>query len=149
MVVMWITRYHDAPILHYGKNPSRLSLIAKGSSATYNVGIDGILFMTASHLILRGWRGWIHKVTLTGLDLNSLYYYVVGQSNNQSEKFHFRTPTVPISPNATVSFAVVADMGTTIPMGWYVTDRIVSANKKTPFAMVIHAGKQSKHHISF
>jgi hypothetical protein len=77
---------------------------------------------------------------LTGLDLNTRYYYVVGQSDNQSDKFFFQTPTVPIAPNATVSFAIVADMGTTIPMGWYVTDRIVDANSQNPFAMVIHAG---------
>eukprot|EP01127_Copromyxa_protea_P014267 TRINITY_DN3940_c0_g1_i2.p1 TRINITY_DN3940_c0_g1~~TRINITY_DN3940_c0_g1_i2.p1 ORF type:complete len:311 (+),score=41.75 TRINITY_DN3940_c0_g1_i2:2-934(+) len=127
MVVMWVTRDHDASVVQYGKDPQSLSLSENGTSATYNVGMDG-------------WRGWVHKVTLTGLDANSLYYYVVGQSDNQSIQFHFRTPSVPVSPDATVSFAIVADMGTTIPMGWYVTDRIVEAHKKKPFSMVIHAG---------
>lgn len=101
--------------------------------------VHSILFPSKT----QGWHGWVHKVTLTGLDLNSLYYYVVGQPDNQSDRFFFRTPTVPLSPNATTSFAVVADMGTTIPMGWYVTDRIVKANSKNPFAMVIHAGNLS------
>lgn len=98
------------------------------------------LFMLEITKQRTGWHGWIHKVTLTGLELDSVYHYVVGQPDNESDPFFFRTPTVPLAPNATLLFSVVADMGTTIPMGWYVTDRMVKANAENPFAMVIHAG---------
>lgn len=41
MVVMWVTRDRDASLVKYGKDSKSLTMTAKGTSATYNVGIDG------------------------------------------------------------------------------------------------------------
>lgn len=49
MVVMWITRDHDATVMRYGKNAKDLSLTAKGTSTTYNVGIDGLAFYVGNN----------------------------------------------------------------------------------------------------
>jgi hypothetical protein len=40
-----------------------------------------------------------------------------------------------------LNIAVVADMGTAIPMGWAVTDQMVTQNKIRPFDLTLHVGK--------
>jgi len=49
-------------------------------------------------------------------------------------------PQLPVPASDTYIFAIVADMGTYIPMGWAVTDQLVYDNQLYNFSMVLHAG---------
>lgn len=57
----------------------------------------------------------------TSAKLNAVrYYYVVGPSSNPSQEFTFLSAPGPSDQIYNYStFAVVADMGTVIPAGWY------------------------------
>jgi len=99
-----------------------------GTYDTYDVGVDG-------------WSGWIHTVLLTSLETSTTYYYIVGGENDWSYEFNFTTaPSIPIPANHELNFAIVADMGTYIPMGYAVIDQIVYYNSNSAFNMILHAG---------
>lgn len=45
MLVQWVTRNRDQSIVHYGTVSGQYPYSNSGYSATYNVGIDGILIL--------------------------------------------------------------------------------------------------------
>ena len=79
---------------------------------------------------------------MEGLTPNTQYFYKAGSNGGDwSDEFTFATPPLPVDQqNTRFVFAVVADMGTTIPMGWAVTDQMVGDNQEDPFSLVVHAG---------
>lgn len=127
MVVKWVTRGAVATTVQYGTTSGKYSSSKDGTRATYNVGVDG-------------WHGWVHTVTLTGLSTATRYYYRVGTDGSWSKEFTFLTATPGPVPTQSLTFAVVADQGTVIPLGWAVTKQIIEDAKKEPYALVLHAG---------
>ena len=79
MVIGWITAETDAEsVVYYGtKAGGPYSLSATGSSDSYTYG--------------QYTSGLIHHVTLTGLKLNTPYYYVVGATGAQSDEAAFNS----------------------------------------------------------
>jgi len=79
---------------------------------------------------------------LNNLEPSVKYFYICGNHEGYwSQEFSFRTPPIPENQqNSHFTFAVMGDMGTTIPMGWAVTDQMVDDNKIDHFNMVIHVG---------
>jgi len=129
MVVMWVTKdLYQTPAVQYGTSSGSYTNVQNGTYTTYDVGVDG-------------WDGWIYKTILAGLQPATQYYYICGSEDNWSSEYSFVTaPQVPVSPSSTYVHAIVADMGTVIPVGWAVTDQIVNDFQSIPFSMVLHAG---------
>jgi len=129
MVVMWVTRDPVDTVVKYGLTSGAYSSSMTGTRDTYDVGVFG-------------WSGWIHKVILTNLQPDTTYYYICGNLGGYwSDEFSFVTPPVSIGQKDNqFIFAVMGDMGTTIPMGWAVTDQMVDDSQVTPFNLVIHVG---------
>jgi predicted MPP superfamily phosphohydrolase len=128
MVVMWVTRDKLPSVVEYGLLPDILMNTAVGTAATYTAGIDG-------------WRGWIHTVKLTGLSPRTRYFYRVGSKDNWSQTFSFiSSPPNSNNRDESLNIAVVADMGTVIPMGWAVTDQMVRQNKIRRIDLTLHIG---------
>eukprot|EP01130_Rhizamoeba_saxonica_P001709 TRINITY_DN11571_c0_g1_i1.p1 TRINITY_DN11571_c0_g1~~TRINITY_DN11571_c0_g1_i1.p1 ORF type:complete len:511 (-),score=111.60 TRINITY_DN11571_c0_g1_i1:53-1444(-) len=95
MGVTWITRNKDAASLVYGTNATSLTKEVTGVTKTYT---DG------------GWAGFVHHVTINGLEKDTQYFYRVGKGNLVSEVFSFRTEH-PVSNSRPVRIAVIGDMG--------------------------------------
>jgi len=130
MVVMWVTSGQDLPpTVQYGLQSGKYDSSTTGTAATYDVGVDG-------------WDGWISQVKLTGLSLNTKYYYRVGTPTTYwSDEFSFTTTKADADvPTSRDVIAVVADQGTYIPMGFEVINQMVAFHAQDPFSLVVHAG---------
>jgi len=130
MVVMWVTSDKDLPpTVQYGLQSGKYDSSTTGTATTYDVGLDG-------------WDGWISQVKLTGLSLNTKYYYRVGTPTTYwSDEFSFTTTKADADvPTSRDVVAVVADQGTYIPMGFEVIDQMVAFHAQDPFSLVVHAG---------
>jgi hypothetical protein len=127
MVVMWVTAEIQDSVVKYGLNSQNYVFSANGTLSTYDVGVDG-------------WKGYVHTVMLTGLQPSTKYYYIAGSvnQNNWSQEFSFTT--APDTNTGKHVFAVMGDMGTTIPMGWAVTNQMVTDNEKYHFGAILHVG---------
>jgi len=126
--VTWVTRDQLPSSVQYGQTTGGPYLnSANGTTFTYNVGVDG-------------WNGWIHQVTVTELSTSTTYFYICGSAENWSDEFSFTTGPSKPSPTQVYKFAVMGDMGTTIPMGWAVTDQMIDDNENLHFNLVIHVG---------
>jgi hypothetical protein len=111
MLVKWVTTKGNYLLLlssddststvQYGISSGNYTSATSGTTTTYNVGIDG-------------WDGLVHRVLLTGLSPSTKYYYICGGSD-MSDEFTFTTAPL-IGIETPQNIAVVADMGTTIPM---------------------------------
>lgn len=126
MVVMWVTKDAVNSSVLYGITSGQLTMVETGTHTTYDVGVDG-------------WSGWIHTVLLKNLKPDHQYYYKCVSGQYSSQEFSFTTAPVPSTVSKYV-FAVVADMGTVIPMGWAVTDQVTADNEEYNFSFVLHAG---------
>lgn len=125
MVVMWITSVESVnSTVEYGLNS--LTLSANGTSDTYNAGVFG-------------WSGRIHKVILKGLGRGQTYQYRVGDAvqGAWSDLYWFRTEAAN-QQNAKI--AVFGDMGTTIPLGFEVTDQMIGDDASIHFDLITHVG---------
>jgi len=125
MLVMWVTREKTDSVVKYGLNSQSYTFSANGTISTYNCGVDG-------------WSGWIHTVFLKNLSPSTTYYYIVGSEDDWSDEYHFKT--VSQEPAENLVFATMGDMGTFIPMGWAVTDRMIDGNRLYNFTAVLHLG---------
>eukprot|EP01116_Phalansterium_solitarium_P008088 TRINITY_DN2134_c0_g1_i1.p2 TRINITY_DN2134_c0_g1~~TRINITY_DN2134_c0_g1_i1.p2 ORF type:complete len:528 (-),score=174.99 TRINITY_DN2134_c0_g1_i1:190-1668(-) len=128
MVVMWVTRdVTKTTTVRYGTKSGVYGSSAAGTYDTYNAGVFG-------------WKGWVHTVSLSGLQTSTRYFYQAGTDGDWSQEFSFVTGSATPNPSDTLTYAVVADMGTRIPMGYAVTNQIIADTKKEQYALVIHAG---------
>eukprot|EP01121_Diplochlamys_sp_Union-15-3_P003024 TRINITY_DN1285_c0_g1_i1.p1 TRINITY_DN1285_c0_g1~~TRINITY_DN1285_c0_g1_i1.p1 ORF type:complete len:505 (+),score=80.78 TRINITY_DN1285_c0_g1_i1:262-1776(+) len=129
MVVMWITRDKLNSVVQYGTTSKHYNMNATGTISTYSAGIDG-------------WTGWIHTVILENLEPFTKYYYICGNTDNWSTEYSFTTAPTDPSSEAFHSniFAVAADMGTYIPMGWAVAERMEEDNLSRKFSLALHIG---------
>jgi len=108
-----------------GTTPGSYTTSFSGYTTTYDVGI------------LDGWHKYIHVVKATALSPATKYYYKCGDKlAGYSPEFSFTTPP-PVGPTA---YALVADMGTYIPLGWAVAKQLAEDHQKYNFSLVIHAG---------
>jgi len=80
----------------------------------------------------------LHKVRLSGLELNTVYYYQVGDASEEwSNVYKFKT----YAPNAdVVKYGVYGDMGTFMLLGYLVAERIIYDMKTVPLDMIVHVG---------
>ena len=89
-----------------------------------------------------GWIGWLYTAVLTGLEPgSSLTYVCVTQDgvNASSASMTLKVPP-PTSRDTPVSFATFGDMGTAIPFGYKVTDKLAEEQKTNPVDFVFHQG---------
>lgn len=99
MAVMWTTLQEtDSHRVQYGVSEDNLNCSSDGANDTYT---------------LFGWRGQLHRATMTGLSPGTTYYYKVGDgSRGSSPVFSFRTLASDAgSVNTPLRVASVADMG--------------------------------------
>jgi len=92
MSVSWFTHQFTSSVVQYGLDADKLDQVSKGSSMQYLVEY-----------------GYHHRVVLSNLVANSVYYYRVGNHSIWSDVFHFRA--APNSPDALLSISVFGDLG--------------------------------------
>lgn len=85
----------------------------------------------------RGWIGLVHTAVVTGLEQGHHYVYHVEANGQSSEMLSFQAAP---SPSEKVAFATFGDMGTVIPAGWWVTQKLIQEQKQRPVSLVFHQG---------
>jgi len=129
IVVVWVTfAQTNASIVEYGMDSNNYERRATGQIYTYNAGFFG-------------WDGWLHACRLTGLQLDSIYYYRVGDGVNWSPQFHFRSPPGYSKPGQRI--LIFGDMGTVMPFGFVVTNAMTSAHNLDSYDLAVHLGDVS------
>ena len=98
MVIGWVTAETDAQsVVYYGtKSGGPYSLSATGAADSYTYG--------------KYTSGLIHHVTLTGLNLNTPYYYVCGAAGAQSAEAAFNSSR-GVGAVYPYTLAAIADLG--------------------------------------
>ena len=76
-----------------------------------------------------GWRGALYSAVMAPLQPGTAYAYTVGTPADVSDA---RTITLPPPGGAHARFAFAADMGTIVPLGWAVADRLVEDHLAGP-----------------
>eukprot|EP00698_Gefionella_okellyi_P004933 TRINITY_DN14556_c0_g1_i1.p1 TRINITY_DN14556_c0_g1~~TRINITY_DN14556_c0_g1_i1.p1 ORF type:complete len:503 (-),score=73.79 TRINITY_DN14556_c0_g1_i1:44-1552(-) len=122
MIVVWVTGDPTDSVVQVGLSDGQYTQSVTGSRHTYTAG---------------DWKGWIHKVTLTGLVRGNRYHYRVGDGSNWSADYNFRTESPTPQPGI---IATYGDMGTTIPEGFLVARQIAEDHQKYHFDAVLHNG---------
>lgn len=84
-----------------------------------------------------GWTGLVHTAVVTGLEHGKTYEYQVEAFGKTSAPSTFKS--APSSSDPLV-FATFGDMGTIIPMGFWVTDKLIKEQKIRPLDMIFHQG---------
>ncbi|KJE95760.1 hypothetical protein CAOG_06175 [Capsaspora owczarzaki ATCC 30864] len=125
-VVSWVTAYTADTIVQYGSSASALTQEAKGDETTYR---------TSTTLLARTLH--LHDVLLSGLQLNSRYYYRVGDSvSGWSEVFYFDTK-IDV-PNTPVDIIIYGDMG--VSNSNQTRDLLVDEIQAGFSSLIIHTG---------
>jgi hypothetical protein len=93
-------------------NSSAPHSYAKAKAITYSAGIGG-------------WNpnGTIYSAVMINLTSGVEYSYIVGSLSAQSTERSFSLPPSP-SATSNLRMALIADMGTIVPLGWAVADRL-------------------------
>jgi len=93
MTVTWNTASDNASEVHYGTSSGSYSGVETGSSAPAPAPL-----------------GYVHEVTLTGLDPDTVYYYIAGNaSDGFSAEYSFVTRPVPDPVCGSFNFVFLAD----------------------------------------
>eukprot|EP01139_Manchomonas_bermudensis_P018992 Amastigsp_a676288_29.p1 type:complete len:534 gc:universal Amastigsp_a676288_29:310-1911(+) len=95
MVVMWTTFANTSSLVRFGASPNALTETAEGLTLTY----------TAA-----GWQGTLHRVLVDDLSPGTKYFYSVGDGQNMSAVFHFKTAPAPNAARG-INMLLVGDMG--------------------------------------
>lgn len=92
--------------------PNASSSFAPATASTYSAGESG-------------WRGWIYTSVMSGLTPGGRYAYTVGggAGGGTTDVRGISAPPAP-APDARLRVAMAADMGTIVPLGWAVADRL-------------------------
>ncbi|XP_078149038.1 purple acid phosphatase 2-like isoform X1 [Carex rostrata] len=112
VIVSWVTP--DAPgsnTVKYGKSKNNLHLSAEGDVRQYT-------FYNYT-------SGYIHHCLLTNLEIDSTYYYAVGE-NCTVRQFSFKTPPA-LGPDVPYTFGLIGDLGQT-----YDSNSTLSHYKENP-----------------
>ncbi len=88
---------------------SNATASAPASASTYSAG-EG------------GWSGALYSAVMSPLEIGTVYAYTVGTLADVSDA---RTFSLPPRAGAPARLAFAADMGTIVPLGWAVADRLV------------------------
>lgn len=96
-----------------------------------------------------GWGGWLYTAIMAPLDHGVTYAYTVGGGGHDTDARSFALPPA-VAPDAALRVAVTADMGTIVPMGWAVADRLAQDHLEGParFHAVLLAGDLSYATVS-
>lgn len=142
MAVMWVTMgpTNGSAVSWWpaagGPQPPPSPPTAPAQTRTYTAG-------------LFGWSGTNYVATMTGLTPGVRYTYTVGSGPSGGAGWSmprsFLAPAPP-GPTATTRVAVLADMGTIVPLGWAVADRLISEHTlgpAGPFNMTMISGDLS------
>ena len=97
MVVTWTTFNQTDSVCHYGTNVQSIDKTAQGHQTKFVDGGRMRRFM------------FIHRVYLSNLQPNTIYYYHCGSKNGWSPLFYFRT--LPLDNNWSPRFVVYGDLG--------------------------------------
>jgi hypothetical protein len=76
-----------------------------------------------------GWSGQLYSAVMAPLQPSTMYAYTVGTSADATDE---RTFTLPPRGGAPARLAFAADMGTIVPLGWAVSDRLVEDHLAGP-----------------
>jgi hypothetical protein len=150
MRVMWTSGSSAKPTVRYGLSASNLDMTATGAYKTYTY--DQLANCWNDSWATEHWYepGNLNDVLLSGLQLQTQYFYQVGSSDAWSDVYNF-TSSKPISADTPVHMVLFGDLGTGICQnmsGWCepnsegTTDRIAVelAAGGQPFDMVLHFG---------
>lgn len=97
--VMWSTQLEGmTPTVQYGLAQDSLTMQTIGNSSTYWQG---------------GWKGYIYRVQLSGLQPDTVYYYRVGDPDWEWGQITYAFRTAPDTNTGNVSIALYGDMGNT------------------------------------
>lgn len=89
----------------------------------------------------RGWEGWLYTATLDGLTPSTSYTYTVSTASSENTStFTFKTAPLQHVPAATTVFATWGDMGTYVPLGYAVMDKVAEQHTASAFDFVLHQG---------
>ncbi|GAM17445.1 hypothetical protein SAMD00019534_006200, partial [Acytostelium subglobosum LB1] len=126
MRLMWISGTDDTPYVYYGDSPNTLSLVASGTSKTYN--ITHMCDSPANDPRFFRNPGFIHDVVMTGLKESSQYYYSFG---SKMSGYSVKTYSFVSAPKVGTEAYVIAfgDMGVNPPFKWTFLDIQVPASK--------------------
>eukprot|EP00041_Stephanoeca_diplocostata_P036636 m.1345107 g.1345107 ORF g.1345107 m.1345107 type:complete len:540 (+) comp24904_c0_seq8:227-1846(+) len=89
-----------------------------------------------------GWIGWLYSATFDNLTPGQVYTYVAKTSTNSSQRYSFRA-SPPAGSHGAVRFATWGDMGTVMPFGFAVFDKVAEMHASDPFDFVLHQGDVS------
>ena len=89
-----------------------------------------------------GWTGQLYTIVINNLEFNQPYsYYITTTTSNQSPTTSNTYTFKAIDPNQTkISFATYGDMGTVMPLGFKVFDKVLQEHAREPFDFVLHQG---------
>lgn len=83
----------------------------------------------------------IYEGVMTSLTPSTQYFYRVGSATNGwSQEFAFTSSPSMQSPPEQVSWAVYGDMGTIVPLGYFVTQMMINESLTNPLDIVLHVG---------
>ena len=85
-----------------------------------------------------GWSGHVYTARLTGLAAGAQYSYTATSCGASSAPARFVAPTV--GPTADTLTAIMADMGTAIPLGFATAKQIEKDHAAAPFSLYVLAG---------
>jgi hypothetical protein len=94
-----------------------------------------------------GWQGTIYVAKMTGLTPGAAYTYTVTSCGVASAPAGFNAAPVP-APTVETLVAVLADMGTAVPLGFEVAAQLTRDNNKERFSMAMLSGDISYATVS-
>lgn len=139
MSIIYISnKLYEKPVIYYGLSPKNFYNKTIPTNYTYSIG----------HF---PFKGVIYHGIMTELMPDTTYYYKVGddKTNKFSTTRQFTSlPKDFTKPTRKITFGTFGDMGTIMPMGFRVSERIKQDNWKTPFDLVLLVGDISYAAVS-
>eukprot|EP00736_Rhodelphis_marinus_P001555 Rmarinus@m.26185 len=132
MVISWVTDHESKSIVQYGlESPGALDMIEDSTDPAFQYSYGAEVRYTS---------GFIHHVTLHGLDPSTTYVYRCGDGTveGMSKLFKFTTPP-PLGPETPLRVGVMGDLGQT-KFSAATVQHIADA---MPLDMVMHVGDLS------
>ena len=130
MAVTWVLlNDNEAPCTDAHATLLPGGAVFAATEQTYDVG--GLLFSS--------WNGTIYTAIMTGLTPSATYSYSVTACGATSNVTAFKAAPKP-SATAVTRVAVLADMGTVIPLGFAVAEQLAKEHAAAPFDYTLLAG---------
>lgn len=113
MRIMWVSSTNKTPNVYYGAT-TNLGQVAYGTSRTYSA--SDLCAAPANSTDNGAFRdpGYQHDVLLTGLQLNTKYYYTIGNIGRRSDVLSF-VSSPGVGAHLSLDFIMFGDMGVNTP----------------------------------